>query len=688
MDRPSLEIFLKGINDRLDSGITESAEEQARYALNRSKSLEDPKLTSKAYRILADLNFMKRDLVQSEKYTRKALQQCDIAFDTLTCMGMHSLMGAILSYQSRYAEALEHFDEALNISLSAGLTDQSIKIRFNISSVQADMGNYEKALENLLECKTYFESRGEEESVALVYNNLGLLYLNNLNKPEKALSHFREAHEIYSRYANPFNRARALSNLGLAYTAVGAYDSAKTVLLKSVDLRKNLQDQGNLAFAYHGLGDLMNRTGSFEEAVDYMHKSRTLSIKHGLDEGIYYAGTGLGLAYDSLGNFTEAEHYFQEAWEHARQSGNPEFLVSSMAHLYRHYKQQGATHKALESLEKLQSYHHTRDSILQSEKLNRLEMLYNSELTQKENELLRLKQQKQLTAIHKEKKLNAVLYAVALVMLLMLIFLGLSYQQRNKMLVKLKEQKQKLESQKHELNEVNDSKNRLFSVISHDLRGPISSVVSYLDVLGFQMDQSDPMAPLVADLQHETRTTLHTLEDLLAWSRIQMSGISRQPVDFDLNRLTTQVMNLFQAGAQHKNITLTFIADSDHCPVNADEQQIKMVLRNILSNAIKFSPADAEVVLSTKTENGQALLEVKDQGKGISDEELQKIKDPQEYYTSAGTHNEKGTGVGLLLTFQYLQMNEGSLEFEANQPAGTIATIRLKAAQTAAVTLS
>lgn len=673
--------MLTHLNQLQESGKIEGIEPQADFLMRQANLTENPELRGKANGLFAELRFMKRNLTASEQYAREALKYCEIAFDSLHCVSIHSLMGAIYSYQGKNVESLKHYTEAIRICEEAGFTGRAVKIRFNKSVTLAALGRYDQALENNLQCLSFFEEHGEDENRALVYNNLGLLYLNKLSKPAKALSSFRNALAIYQQYDNPFNTARAVSNLALAYTDLEEYDSATFYLQRAVEIRESLNDEGNLAFAYHGLGDIMLKTGKFEKALEHFHTCRQLAVKNGLDEGIYYSGIGLGLCYDSINKPQTAQKYFQEAYEYAAESNDLELLVGSLEQLYHHYRNRGNTAAALQTLEKFTTYKTRKDSIINSEKLNRLEMQYTSELTEKENELLRIRQGEQEEAIAKEKRAKVILYVVTLLMLILLLFLGISYQQRNSILKKLTQQKTVLEEQKRQLDEVNNSKNRLFSVISHDLRGPLGSVISYLDILRHQMDKTDPMAPLIADLQHETRTTLNTLEDLLAWSKIQMSGISLQAKTFDFNKLVREIIDSFSSGARHKKLSLVFDADEETCMVYADEQQMKTVLRNLLSNAVKFSPVNGEVRVRTRSQGESCVLEVADHGKGISEEELKKIKDPQQYYTSAGTQNEKGTGVGLLLAFEYIHMNGGSLDFLPNTPTGTIASIHVKSSR-------
>ncbi len=241
----------------------------------------------------------------------------------------------------------------------------------------------------------------------------------------------------------------------------------------------------------------------------------------------------------------------------------------------------------------------------------------------------------------------------------------------------LQELNQQLREQSDELTQTNASKDQLISVISHDLRAPLASLDSCLEIMLTEDLTTEEKDELIRDLQKETYNTLKTLDDLLAWARLQQQGGKFDEQDFDIVGLIREVTGLYAPVAKHKSVRIIFEPFDDSITVKGDPNQIRTVLRNLVSNAIKFTPENAQVSIALNTCEEGVEISVQDEGKGISKEELTKIMDPDNFYSSKGTAGEGGTGVGLMLSFEFINKHNSELQLMPALPSGTRASFHL-----------
>lgn len=285
---------------------------------------------------------------------------------------------------------------------------------------------------------------------------------------------------------------------------------------------------------------------------------------------------------------------------------------------------------------------------------------------------------------------NQFLWFVVAVFSIALISLIVAYRSRNAAYNLARVQKDRLEklnqqltAQSEELQQTNDAKDQLISVISHDLRAPLASLDGCLEIMITEDLTTEEKDELIKDLQKETYNTLKTLDDLLAWARLQQQGGKSKEQDFEMVSLIQEVMNLYQPVARHKSVKLIFDPTSENILAKGDPNQIRTVLRNLVSNAIKFTPENGNVYLGLNICDLGIEFSVQDEGKGISSEELAKIKDPDNFYSSQGTAGENGTGVGLMLSFEFIDRHNSELQLLPALPLGTRASFHLVNANSA-----
>ncbi|HTJ52224.1 MAG TPA: ATP-binding protein [Cyclobacteriaceae bacterium] len=222
----------------------------------------------------------------------------------------------------------------------------------------------------------------------------------------------------------------------------------------------------------------------------------------------------------------------------------------------------------------------------------------------------------------------------------------------------------------------NYTKDKLFSIISHDMRGPIHQVREIFNMIESGYISADEFrTQLMPDLKERVTYVATLTDNLLHWARGQMEGIQVKPSVFNVLDIINENINLLSSQALNKSINL--VSEShESFYVHADKDMIKLVLRNLISNAIKFTPENGTIEVKTRIEDGHARVSVRDTGTGLSPEDVTKILD-KEYFTKYGTAGEKGSGLGLMLCREFIEKNEGQLTIESKLNAGSIFTFSL-----------
>ena len=237
----------------------------------------------------------------------------------------------------------------------------------------------------------------------------------------------------------------------------------------------------------------------------------------------------------------------------------------------------------------------------------------------------------------------------------------------------LEEKNKRLETQQEELSALNASKDRFFSIISHDLRAPFTGLCGMTDMLLEHFDDYQP-PEIKESLEKFKKTTdnLYSLiENLLTWSRIQSGRIDFMPQTFPLTTVITNVLQLFSSNAEQKRIRLENLLKEPYS-VYADAKMLDTVLRNLISNALKFTHSEGNISVSARPEGRMLKISVADTGIGIAPKHHQKLFRIDTEYKRPGTAKERGTGLGLVLCKEFVELHGGRLWVESESGEGSV----------------
>lgn len=239
----------------------------------------------------------------------------------------------------------------------------------------------------------------------------------------------------------------------------------------------------------------------------------------------------------------------------------------------------------------------------------------------------------------------------------------------------------KQKNSEKQLREINATKDKLFSIIAHDLRSPYNAQLGFLETL---LEEESPYSPgerkrIIHYLYNSTRQSFALLDNLLIWSRANAGKIAFRPEVLLVAQLFEDVTEIQRYSAQAKNITIEFSLPDDNMEVTADSEMTDTILRNLVSNAIKFTRPGGKSVVKARKENDKIRISVTDNGVGMDESTLMKLFKISEKINTYGTNNESGTGLGLILVHEFIQLNGGSIQVESKQGEGSTFSIWLPA---------
>lgn len=222
----------------------------------------------------------------------------------------------------------------------------------------------------------------------------------------------------------------------------------------------------------------------------------------------------------------------------------------------------------------------------------------------------------------------------------------------------------------HKLQQTLENQQKFCSIIAHDLRGPVSNFIPVLDILTQNDLNEESRYEYLEELKKASISTFNLLENLLSWSRLQACSLQITPSHFIINHLIAGNLELLNSGARDKSLSVTF-GTQELLPVYADKNSANLVLRNLLNNALKFTPRHGNITVSVSRRGPDVEIQVADTGVGIPAEMIDKIFDQKAFYTTYGTDYEKGSGLGLILAREFLEKNGGTIGVDSVEGQGS-----------------
>ena len=555
------------------------------------------------------------------------------------------------------------------------------------------LGEYDNAMHYYDSCLRIAENISNRKLAAFAMNNMGMIYQDE-GDYTKAMINFNHALVIMKALDDKIEYAKIMNSLGKLNTELHKYKEALKNYQIVLDLVKNSNELKLYFWVLSDIGEVYFRINQPEKALSYFELA--LRIANNLDDKVGKAMiyNNIGRTYLSQRNFTKTKSNFQKAIAFARQSKARDQIMITWQNMSDMYSNQG---EYKESLKYFKLYKEMSDSIYSEKKMkniSNLQIRYETEAKGKEIELLRKDAELNRLRISQQKSFRNLLMVLLLVVLMIttIIYGRLNIKrQANKLLAekndeienkkaelhtmmehlqqsnkKLEEQKAEIEKQVETIREVNSTKDRFFSIIAHDLKSPFNSILGFSSLLVEQIQENnhEGIEEYAIILQNSSQRVYDLLTNLLEWARSQTGRMEFNPERTEIVALIDNVIELSKDAAQQKSITIS----KDMLPnafVLVDKYMISTVLRNLFMNAIKFTKPGGKIVISAQQKKNQLEISVSDNGVGIDKDAIDKLFRIDESYSTAGTQNEKGTGLGLILCRDFVERHRGQIGVES-----------------------
>jgi signal transduction histidine kinase len=602
---------------------------------------------------------------------------------------------AIGSYLiAEYNEAISHNEQALTIYRKLGEQKGAGAVLNNIAIIRHNQGDFRTALDYYNQSLEIRIAINDLRGIAACYNNIGNTY-SDLGQYGDALFYIFRGLYIRERINDKHSIANSLSNIANIYFLLGKYNECLKYSLKAITMQEAIGNKDGMIQSCVAIGGAYHIQKQHQKALFYFRKALRLADEMGNKHSIALCLSNIGEEYVSQKRYAEAENYFTEALKLSEESGDQMSIAinhsglglvqlrtgrakASIANLLTSYtiaseiqsrpriqESAGYLAEAYEALNDLKSANFYMKKYVAYK-----DSIFNDEVTKKTQQIefnsLLIKKQKEIAVLEKDRSIQQgvsdknrfIIIGITTLLLITLIFTLSLFKSRQR----LSKAHNEIKRQSDELQELNGIKDKVLSIMSHDLRSPVASLTGIVSLIDQDTMSRDDFKMLKNGMSRQLAAVSLLLENLLYWSRSQLQGEGvLHKETFDIHTIIEQNIILLHESASQKEISLTNeTLPGMHLYAYADPNHVDIVIRNLISNAIKFTHQGGSIEVSATAGKDHVFISVTDNGIGMS-EEVRRHVFEHFHQSSFGTDGEKGTGLGLMLCKDFIQQNNGTI---------------------------
>ncbi|OQX77722.1 MAG: hypothetical protein B6D61_06740 [Bacteroidetes bacterium 4484_249] len=639
------------------------------YSFNKSMQLADScfELSKRAnyqYGIaetnsfIGKIYFHKGEFDSALFYFNKALIQFKDLKDIKKIIDLHNYIGVTLYIHGKFNPAIAIFEKGLHMSDSINNLEMIADFANKLGACYEELGFYTKSVKILVRALEASRSSNDKQGEAHILNNIGILF-QNLKNYEKASDYYHKAQQIFSDLNDPQGLSDIQNNFGDLFYLEENYQKAIEYFKNALEYSKELEDDYGVALILNNIGGCYTMLQNFELAGEYLEKALKLAEQINYHEIIASGLANLGNIQMEKRNYASAIDFGERSLKEAKNISAISDEIVAYELLYKSYSALNRFDKAFEYLNNYQQLTDSINLVEQNNQIHEIEAKY--ELEKKEQEIEILKREKEVERLLQKYLLGVIIIGTLLIIALLFLYFN------------IRRTKKVLEKSENELKLANNTKERILSIIGHDMLSPIAANKEITDLIIKEKNNLSiqDIIKFLTPLKPVLDTTYYMAENLLFWGRLQRKKISFKPVVGPLKPIIDSCFSLFEFHANSKAITFQFEGD-DTIQAFFDTDQITIVIRNLISNAVKFSGKKGVVSVSLISKNNHAIITVSDTGIGIPEDDLATLFDFNSKHESRfGTNNEKGTGLGLVIIKDFVNKNNGIVWVESKEKKGS-----------------
>jgi signal transduction histidine kinase len=548
----------------------------------------------------------------------------------------------------------------------------------NLAMYYGTIGRFSEAIDHVKQSLKYTT---EQRDSAVGYIRMAISSLN-MGLPMKAIQNNRIALSLIQDMNEEMHLKHVIyNNIGRAYEVDGNLDSALYYYIESVKIKQSQGLKDGLAISYINIGNIYYSKSDFLKAREYYLRAFNNPNIENMPRAHAAVTINLGMIYTELGQLDKAADFLKLGTRLATKYRVRQFRLNAFNALAELDSLRG---NYLGSMRHKDSVYVIKQRLFDdqlNERLAELEAEEKMEAQVRENELLKKRDAANQNKIFYQR------IAIALALLIaigVIVFLIVVYRGRSRlalMYAKLEVNNEQIRQKNKQLEELNRTKDKFFSIISHDLKGPIGTLIALLQELEEDYDAFDEeeRKDIIRNLRSSGQNTYNMLVNLLDWSRSQRGVINNKPQKVDLSETVNQVINVLHERAKNKNIEIKNKIPHGEAESFLDLEMIRTVFINLINNAIKFSYENSEIEIEGERRNNHINIFVKDHGIGIPGDMMESLFQVNTDYQRRGTQNEKGTGLGLILCNEFVKKMNGKITVKSSEQKGSTFKVTLPA---------
>ncbi len=615
---------------------------------------------------------------------------------------------------SEYQSALNDFDESLKILQELNDVKEQGKVLNSVANVYANMGDYENALNRLNECLKIAQSFKDLEVSATILSNIGVLYQETGDFPA-SIEHYLKSMQAYDELGKEAPEI-VLNNIGVVYHQLGDYPTALTYYHKSLELALKKENKLDEGFALLNIAVVYGEMKEHDKALEYLSKSlqilQGLGNKHGESDvlrniGIAYqeledyekalefqfkvlkvreeiSDTGgkavtlihIGDIYCETGKFTNAQKYYKDALKLSLQTKNKVTETTALLHIGKLLIKARNYSRSFEYLFKALKLAENRNAKKDMYEVHKA-LYAGYKLTNDVPKALfhhemYVNIEKEISNIEADKKLKSLIvqYQVHAAERERKLALKDSEISRLKN-VELAEINQKLK-------DINDEKNTFLGIAAHDLKNPLSGILSLSKKIqkNFDSMKKEEIIEFGSEIEKASEKMFALVTEVLDITAIESGNRNFTYEEFNPEVLMQRVINDNRPRSEFKNIGVIFTSEKD-LSVNTDKSALRQILDNLVSNALKFSPMNKKVYVNVSSLNNKIRFEIKDEGPGFTEKDKTKIFGKFTRLSAQPTGGENSSGLGLSIVKNLTETLGGTVSYESTEGQGAAFTVEI-----------
>ncbi|WP_274473747.1 tetratricopeptide repeat-containing sensor histidine kinase [Mangrovimonas aestuarii] len=592
----------------------------------------------------------------------------------------------IYSAKDDYINAVDNFAKCKMIFAQLNDTLEVARVNNRIGLLEIKRGNFNTGLQYVLSAINELERRGLNNELQTAYCSLAATY-EDMNLINEAIEYNHKALNLVQLSFNEKQLVKSNANLGRLYALKDDHRKAieyyRAALLTSSNSSDSIRGE-----ILPLLGGEYTKLENFSLAKEYLDEAYKFNTTTNFIPGLLITQNNLGELNLKQGNLDIARVQLLQAFNIAKALDDKVQLLNNYKLLM---ELDSSTSNYKNALYWQRQYFSLKDSLATNTKEMANLSVHNSEVPFDPGYTPPIREEApsviaDITKVNRLKLITYILLGAFVVLATFFILIYSKRRSRMQYTKELEEKNERIETQNKSITEqatnlenINKVKDKLFSIISHDLKDSLSSINGFIDLLKEGSLSRQEFDGLIPELSDNANNASLLLFNLLNWSKSQMQSLEANPSLFDIKEVVEEKIKLFEQKAERKGVSIENQTLRDF--IYADRSMVEIIVQNLLANAIKFTRPGDHIIINNHISNGNSILSIADTGIGIPKENIKKLFHNKSF-TTTGTKNEKGTGLGLSICKELVDLNHGKIWVESAEKKGSTFFVELPKSNT------